>query len=457
MRTVWILLWFLALVLTPASTSAAEGVTLYLFHAKGCTSCMQEEAFLAGLQQRVPGLTVRSFEVRLNPENAALLLRAGEAFGVKAQAVPVTFVGRSEPVLGYRSDETTGRLIEERVRGCLAGGEEDVVGPIVDAGVAGPPPTRATLPGAPGNAGAGRPAAAQAPGASDTVVWLPLLGRTDFSGMPLVALTVILGALDSFNPCAFFVLLTLLGILVHARSRARMLAVGGIFVLLSGVVYFVFMAAWLNVFLLIGELRAVTTAAGIVALGVASINIKDYFLFKRGISLTIPESKKPRLFERMRGLVHESRWPALIAATAVLAVAANTYELLCTAGFPLVFTRILTLSSVPPVVYYGYLALYNLVYILPLAGVVAVFSLTLGARKLTEEQGRAMKLVSGLMMLGLGGIVLVDPSLFNNLLVGVGLLALALALAAAIIGLEHRRKRHGGQPHLAGLARGGAR
>jgi hypothetical protein len=273
--------------------------------------------------------------------------------------------------------------------------------------------------------------------------------------VPLLALTVILGALDSFNPCAFFVLLTLLGILVHARSRTRMLAVGGIFVLLSGLVYFVFMAAWLNVFLLVGELRAVTTAAGVVALGVASINIKNYFFFKRGISLTIPEGKKPRLFERMRGLVHESRWPALVAATAVLALAANTYELLCTAGFPLVFTRILTLSSVPPVVYYGYLALYNLVYILPLAGVVAVFSVTLGARKLTEEQGRQMKLVSGLMMLGLGAIVLVDPSLFNNLLVGVGLLALALALAATLVGLRRWHERHGGHgghAHVGGLA-----
>jgi hypothetical protein len=275
-------------------------------------------------------------------------------------------------------------------------------------------------------------------------VALPLLGRTDLRTMPLLTLTVILGALDSFNPCAFFVLFSLLGILVHARSRKRMLFIGGVFVLFSGIVYFVFMAAWLNVFLYIGQMQAITTAAGVVALCVAGINIKDFFLFKRGISLTIPESKKPGLFGRMRGLLHESSVPAMLLGTVVLALAANTYELLCTAGFPLIFTRILTLSNLQPLEYYLHLMLYNMVYILPLAAVVAVFSFTLGSRKLSEAQGRVMKLVSGLMMLGLGAVVLVDPSLFNNVIVGVGLLAFALLAASAIVGLERWREAAGG-------------
>jgi len=345
----------------------------------------------------------------------------------------VSFIGPFSPIMGFERDETTGRLIEERVRECLARGCEDVVGPLVGS--------KTPLP-----ADAGGAAAVKAPGvgASDTVVALPLLGRTDLRTMPLLTLTIILGALDSFNPCAFFVLFSLLGILVHARSRTRMLFIGGVFVLFSGIVYFVFMAAWLNVFLYIGQMRAITTAAGVVALCVAGINIKDFFLFKRGISLTIPESKKPGLFGRMRGLLHESSVPAMFLGTVVLALAANTYELLCTAGFPLVFTRILTLSNLQPLEYYLHLMLYNMVYILPLAAVVAVFSFTLGSRKLSEAQGRVMKLVSGLMMLGLGAVVLVDPSLFNNVIVGVGLLAFALLAASAIVGLKRWREAAGG-------------
>ena len=98
------------------------------------------------------------------------------------------------------------------------------------------------------------------------------------------------------------------------------------------------------------------------------------------------------------------------------------------------------MSNLQPLEYYLHLMLYNMVYILPLAAVVAVFSFTLGSRKLSEAQGRVMKLVSGLMMLGLGAVVLVDPGLFNNVIVGVGLLAFALLAASAIVGLERWRK-----------------
>jgi len=356
--------------------------------------------------------------------------------------------------VGYQDDETTGRQIEARVRECRAAGCEDVVGRLIGDAHGVPASVAAEPRGAalPPHRNATTVVAGEAPASvpardgeeTGTVLTLPLFGRTDFSVMPLLALTVILGALDSFNPCAFFVLFTLLGILVHARSRRRMLFIGGIFVLFSGIIYFAFMAAWLNVFLHIGELQAVTVAAGVVALCVGGINIKDFFLFKRGISLTIPESRKPGLFERMRALLHETSVPAMFLGTIVLALAANTYELLCTAGFPMVFTRILTLSSLRPLEYYLHLTLYNVVYILPLAAVVAVFSFTLGSRKLSEAQGRVLKLVSGLMMLGLGVVVLMDPSLFNNVFVGVALLAFALLAAATIIRLERWREATGG-------------
>lgn len=455
MRPVWIVSLLLSL-LTAALCQASERVVLYLFYSRGCINCVHEKEFLARLQQRLPGFEIRSFEVQSDPDNARLLVKVANAFGVQARGVPVTFVGPFAPIVGYQSDETTGRLIEERVRECLASGCEDIVASLVGEAALVPSPAGGARPSGTGGRavpGAGIPvtqtgdtAAAKeiAAGKSGTVLTLPLLGRTDISSMPLIALTVILGALDSFNPCAFFVLLSLLGILVHARSRRRMLLIGGIFVLFSGLVYFVFMSAWLNVFLLVGEVRAVTMTAGAVALCVAGINIKDFFFFKRGISLSIPEGRKPGLFERMRALLRESSLAAMFLGTVVLALAANTYELFCTAGFPMVFTRILTLNSLRPLEYYLLLTLYNLVYVLPLAAVVIIFSFTLGSHKLSEAQGRIMKLVSGLMMLGLGTVVLLDPGLFNNMLVGVGLLAIALLAAAAIVALERWREAAGG-------------
>jgi hypothetical protein len=211
-----------------------------------------------------------------------------------------------------------------------------------------------------------------------------------------------------------------------------MLLVGGTFVLISGLVYFVFMAAWLNVFLLIGELRAVTLVAGLVAVSLAAINIKDYFRFRSGPSLSIPESKKPDLYQRMRRLVAARSLVAMLLGTAVLAVVVNSYELLCTAGLPMVYTRILTLREADTFIYYLYLVLYNIVYVVPLLVIVLLFVLRFGSRKLGEREGRLLKLASGMMMLGLGAVMLLAPAALNNAAIAIGLLLAAMALTTAI-------------------------
>ena len=246
-------------------------------------------------------------------------------------------------------------------------------------------------------------------------------------GRSLALVTVMLAGLDAFNPCAFFVLLFLLSVLVHARSRPRMALVGGVFVLFSGLFYFAFMAAWLNLFLLVGGMGVVTAVAGALAVVLAGVNIKDYLRPGRGPSLSIPDGVKPGLFQRMQGLLHAQRLPALLTGTVALAAAANSYELLCTAGFPMVFTRILTLQGLGTFQYYLYLLFYNLVYVLPLALIVVVFVLTLGRRKLGERQGRLLKLLSGLMMLGLGTALLVAPERLARVSTALALVAAALA------------------------------
>jgi hypothetical protein len=197
-------------------------------------------------------------------------------------------------------------------------------------------------------------------------------------------------------------------------------------------VYFFFMAAWLNLFLVVGGAAVVTTVAGVVALVVGALNVKDYVVLGQGPSLSIPNHAKPGLFARMRRLLSADRLGAMLVGTLVLALAANSYELLCTAGFPMVYTRALTLQDLSITAYYGYLALYNLIYVLPLLAIVLIFSFTLGAKKLSERQGRILKLLSGLMMLGLGTLMLLAPEQLVHPWVGALLLVLALSLTALI-------------------------
>lgn len=120
--------------------------------------------------------------------------------------------------------------------------------------------------------------------------------------------------------------------------------------------------------------------------------------------------------------------PAMIAATAFLAIAANFYELLCTAGFPMVYTRLLTLVDLSPAGRYGYLAAYNLIYVVPLAAIVAVFAGSLGARKRSERAGRLLTLMSGVMLLELGSLLLLAPERVSQVGIAFGLMAVAVGI-----------------------------
>ncbi|MBT1074405.1 glutaredoxin family protein [Geobacter grbiciae] len=408
----------IVLLMTLTATGAAGSigpkgeVTLYFFWGEGCPHCAKARPFLDGLRRIHPDLQVCDYEVLSNRKNVDILMDMAKKRGFEATGVPVFIIG-NHVIAGFSEEKA--RDIEQKVSVELAGRE------------------------------ATAPPATNSPPAGETIT-IPGICTVNPAAMSLPVFTVVIAALDSFNPCAFFVLLFLLSLMIHAHSRNRMVLVGGTFVLFSGLVYFLFMAAWLNLFLLTGTLAAVTTAAGIIALMVAVINIKDFFFFEKGISLVIPEEKKPKLFERMRHLVHTGTLPSMLAGTVVLAVAANSYELLCTAGFPMVYTRLLTLRALPSSEYYLYLAFYNLIYVIPLAVIVAIFTATLGSRKLTEWQGRVLKLLSGIMMLMLGLVILLKPTLLNNALASLVLMTVALSVTAIIAVVAHRMSRQTEKP-----------
>lgn len=356
-------------------------------------------------------MEVRDYEVWYNKKNAALLARMLKAYGMKISGVPITFIDE-QVVTGFSAQSQ--EKIEALLRVC---GHTPCVDPldILNKTTALSYPSASTVPGL-----------VTTSRDMDTPIEVPLLGKLDVQVTSLPVLTLVIAGLDSINPCAFFVLLSLLGLLVHARSRNRMLLIGGIFIFFSGCIYFLFMAAWLNLFLVMGQVAIITTIAGVVSVIIAGINIKDFFMFKQGVSLTIPDSARHGLFDRMRRLMRATSLLSMLAGTTVLAIMANSYELLCTAGFPMVFTRILTLHRLSTTTYYLYLVLYNIVYVIPLFFIVLAFTITLGSRKLSERQGRILKLVSGAMMLGLGGVLLLNPSLLSSVTISVVILAGAL-------------------------------
>ncbi len=413
-------------------------VVMYFFWGEGCPHCVHEKSFLEGLRTKYPDLVIKDYEVWHDVANKEIYQKMSAAYGLTSGSVPATFID-IKSWIGY--SEERAKEIEEAVGQCFQFGCLD------PADMMGSSSANMSMPlmTLSGNADASQfHPVRSAPVAEPTTVQLPVIGSIDSAHISLPVLTIILAGLDGFNPCAFFVLLMLLSLMVHAQSRVRMLVVGGVFVFFSGFVYFLFMAAWLNLFMVTGRVSVITTIAGAIALVMAVINIKDYFFFKQGVSLTISDKAQASLISRMRGLIRTGSMGGLILGTVVLAVMANMYELLCTAGFPMVFTRALTLQQLPTAQYYFYLVLYNVIYVIPLLVIVLVFSSTLGSRKLTEQEGRLLKLVSGLMMLGLGGILVFKPAILNSIAVSVGLVLGVMVMAAFIVWFGKKRTRADG-------------
>lgn len=373
----------LLLVAAPPARAASAPPALEVFTRAGCPRCVAARDGLARWQAEQPELVLLVREVDRDPAARARLEQLSGRAGIAAPGVP-SFYARGRLVVGWRGEATLAAL-----RALLAG--------------AAPSP-----PAAGESCGADAAACGPEP-ARGLVVESRALGELSVARLGLPAFTVALGLLDGFNPCAMWVLLFLLALLVNVHSRARMALIAGVFVLVSGLVYFAFMAAWLNVFLLIGVSRPVQVGLGLLAALVGVVHVKDFVAFRRGPTLSIPDAAKPGIYARVRAIVRAERLlPALLGAT-LLAVLVNLVELLCTAGFPAVYTHVLAAQALPTWEHYAYLALYNAAYVADDALVVAVAVATLGGRRLGEREGRWLKLLSGAVMLGLGTLLLLRP------------------------------------------------
>lgn len=250
---------------------------------------------------------------------------------------------------------------------------------------------------------------AVAPAQSADVVRLPLIGDVNWRAWGLPAFTIMVGLVDGFNPCAMWVLMFLLSVLVNLKDRWKILAVAGTFVFISGLAYYLFMAAWLTVFELIGLVRAAQIALGILGTTVGVIHVKDFFAFKKGVSLSIPESAKSGVAARVRKIVMAESLLGAIIGACVLAVLVNIVELLCTAGLPAMYTGVLEMQQLPRWVEHLYLLLYIGAYMFDDSLMVAVVVITLGKHRLQETGGRVLKLISGSVILAIGLLMLFKP------------------------------------------------
>jgi cytochrome c biogenesis protein CcdA len=424
-----------------------------------CPHCTDAKVYLAELQRRQPELRIWVRELTEDRRAGADLQGIARMAGVPNPGVPAWVLGGEVFMVGFGSAATTGREIE-RVLGQLglppavvaAAAVEPEPEPDLPAPREAPVPVESTPPAEPVEEGeesvvpvAPEPGAeAEEPrlrlgGSESTSLSLPFFGDVDAASMSLPALTGLIAFVDGFNPCSLWVLTFLLGIVIYSGSRKKIVLIGVTFLLVTASAYGLFIVGMFGTLRYLAYLSWITLVVAGMALIFAVVNIKDYFWFKQGVSFTISDKHKPKLFQRTRNLMHPGRSvPALLVGTVVLALGITLVELPCTAGFPMVWTGIITAQGVTPAYFAALLALYLVVYLsieLVIFGSVVV---SMKRSRFEEKHGRILKLIGGMIMLALAITLAVAPDTMHSL--GGTLAVFGGAIGASVLILWlHRR------------------
>jgi len=378
-KSIFLILVFILGFLNFNFVFAQSGKTeIHFFYSETCPHCSKEKEFLKELKLKYPEIEIKKYEIiskKLIPnlENQEILEGFYKEYQVPKQEwgrVPATFTS-DRYFIGF--NEQIGREIENCLKECL--GQETK---------------------------------------TSEKIKLPFLGEIDISKMSLPLLTIIIAGLDGFNPCAMWILLVLIALLINTHSRKRMLLVGGVFIFTSGIVYFLILSAWLNLFLAMKYVGLIRILIGMVALGTGIWQIQRFIRYKKGVCPVINSKSfqgkiKNILIKQAEKIIVSSLTLGIVGGIIFLAFSVNLIEFFCSAGLPAIYTKILSLSSLDNLTYYLYLLLYTFIFMLD---DLIIFSLAIFAVSrigFSEKYNYWATLIGGLLMLVLGILLIFKP------------------------------------------------
>lgn len=370
-------------------------VNIYLFWGDGCPHCAKAKPVLEAMDLASEHVSLYKYEVYYDATNQELLRTVATKLNIEASGVPVIIIG-DKASIGY-SDETA-TLLKKRVDDCLVNGCSDSVADIVGA----PKPASSN---SQTNAGTSEIQN------KNTTITLPFIGKIALKDFSLPIITVIIAALDGFNPCAMWTLLFLISLLLGMKSHRRRWTLGLAFIGASAFMYFAFMAAWLNVFLFIGVVAWIKVVMGLIAVGVGVYYLYDYYTNKDGGCGVTGDEGRQKIFSRIREVARNKNLIVALLGIVILAFAVNLVDLVCSAGLPAIYTNVLSSSGLAPWQHYAYLVLYILIF---MADDIFVFLVAMFTLKMIGIQSRYVRmshLVGGIVMLILGGLLIFAPQL----------------------------------------------
>lgn len=384
----------LLLLLIPTLVSAKE-VNLYLFHGDGCPHCAKEREYLKEIEKEYDDVNIHLYEVWYDTDNQELMAKVKKELNSSTNYVPLTIIGDKYTV-GF--NDNTKLMIKNNIEKCLKEDCEDVVGNVL----AGKTANETTIK---------KEVKEPKKDKEDSIKDLPILGKVDVKKVSLPIMAAVIGLVDGFNPCAMWVLIFLISMLLGTKDRKKMWILGLTFLFTSAFIYLLFMVAWLNIAIKMNTVIWLRITIAIIAIIAAFINLKSFYKsLKKDTGCEVVDSKKRKnIIEKIKKFTLEKSLILGLLGVMTLAVSVNFIELACSAGLPLLFTQILALNNLSKLSYMIYILIYIFFFLIDDIIVFVIAMFTLKITGISNKYSKYSHLIGGIIMLLIGLLMIIKP------------------------------------------------
>ena len=385
------MLFFVSLFFLPFCVSAKE-VTVNLFYGQECPHCESEQQYLTKLKKQYgDNVRIKKYEVWHNKSNSDLLAKVRKKLNNDDRGVPYTVIGTTD-MTGFNDNIASDikKLVQENMKSP----DIDAVSYIVND-----KPIK------------------KVKKSEDTHVSIPWLGSVDAKSVSLPLISIIIGLVDGFNPCAMWVLLLLISMLLTMKDKRRKWILGIVFLVTSAVVYLFFMVAWLQIAVSAMQQVLLRIVIAIIAMVAAIINLRSYFKEKdnpNGCVVT-DDTKRQKIFKKIKKFTTEKSFILAILGVITLAFTVNLVELACSAGLPLLFTSVLAMNDLSGMQYAFYMFIYIFFFLIDDLIVFIIAMKTLEVTGISTKYNKYSHLIGGLIMLLIASLLILKPEwiMFN--------------------------------------------
>lgn len=412
------LIVFAVFLLLPVSAKADEKViNIHLFYGNGCPHCAAEEEFLSDYLKDRPDVKLYKYEIWYDSHNQELLSKVQKEMGTtNKNGVPFTVIGK-KTIVGY-ADGVTDEQIKDAINYYLNNDYRDyageITGKVKKAEVKEDTTKDESKTEDKKENKIEKADDTKDSDQTDENVTVPVLGKINAKKVSLPILAVVLGFVDGFNPCAMWILIFLITMLFNMKDRKKMWILGLTFILTSGIVYLMFMLAWLNLATFISKIAFIRLLIAVIALVVGLINVYKYIdsLKKKDEGCDVVDKKdRKKIMEKIISITHEKKFIIALLGIMVLAASVNIIELMCSIGIPLLFTQILAMNNLSTFSYMIYMFIYIFFFLIDDIVIFVISMVTLKVTGLSTKYTKYSHLIGGIIMLIIGLLLIIKPEL----------------------------------------------